>query len=546
MTSLQHFTPVYKDRHKAEKQPNGARNATTMAPPTLTALLKHAAAAFPSRRAVSVPGKAELSHSALDALVDAAAARLRSDGGVAPGSVVALAFPNTVELVVAFLAVVRARGVAAPLNPAYTQEEFEFYLSDSGARLLLTDAEGNAAAAQAAAARVGIAHATASLGSHQDALLLHLEGLVPLVGEENGTTTTSSNEEEEDDVALFLHTSGTTSRPKGVPLTQGNLAASVQNICSVYRLAETDATVVVLPLFHVHGLMCALLGSLASGGSVLLPAAGRFSASTFWADMRAAGATWYTAVPTVHQIILDRHASRPEPPPAGGLRFVRSCSAPLAPAVLERLESAFGAPVLEAYAMTEAAHLMTSNPLPRDGPRKPGSVGRAVGQDLAVLDENGNPAAATGEVCVRGANVTRGYRGNPAANEAAFRFGWFHTGDIGALDADGYLRLAGRIKELVNRGGEKISPAEVDAVLLAHPAVQQAVSFGVPDHKYGEEIHCAVVPRDAALGEEDVQAHCRRNLAAFKVPKKVYITDDLPKTATGKIQRRIVAQHFRA
>ncbi|KAF8659986.1 hypothetical protein HU200_058069 [Digitaria exilis] len=513
--------------------------------PTLTALLKKAAAAFPNRRAVAVPGKIELTHAELDALVDAAAKRLAADAGVLPGHVVALSFPNTVELVIMFLAVIRARAVAAPLNPAYTQEEFEFYLSDSESRLLLTNAEGNPAA-QAAAAKLGLAHAAASLSDAAGPV--HLDGLQQQIANGNGhhLELEDKNNNVASDVALFLHTSGTTSRPKGVPLTQGNLAASVQNIRSVYRLAETDATVVVLPLFHVHGLLCALLGSLASGASVALPAAGRFSASTFWADMRASGATWYTAVPTIHQIILDRHASKPEPS-YPSLRFVRSCSASLAPAILDKLEAAFKAPVLEAYAMTEASHLMTSNPLPEDGPRKPGSVGRPVGQELAILDEGGSPVAAgsPGEVCIRGRNVTAGYKSNPEANEAAFRFGWFHTGDIGVVDGEGYLHLVGRIKELINRGGEKISPIEVDAVLLDHPAVAQAVSFGVPDDKYGEEINCAVIPRDGSpLAVEEVVAHCRKNLASFKVPKKVFITDDLPKTATGKIQRRIVAQHF--
>jgi acyl-CoA synthetase (AMP-forming)/AMP-acid ligase II len=532
-------------------------------PPTLTALLKKAAAAFPSRRAVAVPGGgADLTHAALDALVDAAAARLAAAGGgaVRPGHTVALCFPNTAELVVMFLAVVRARAVAAPLNPAYTREELEFYLSDSESRLLLTGAEGGSPpAARAAAAALGIPHAAATL-LHKDGGgdEIRIDGLPAAPAAANGNANANANgchhhqaqdavDNQPSDVALFLHTSGTTSRPKGVPLTQANLAASVANIRSVYRLAETDATVVVLPLFHVHGLICGLLSSLASGASVTLPAAGRFSASTFWADMRAAGATWYTAVPTIHQIILDRHASKPEPlPPA--LRFIRSCSASLAPAILDRLEAAFGAPVLEAYAMTEASHMMTSNPLPQDGPRKPGSVGRPVGcLEVAILDEEGARVAPgkPGEVCVRGANVTAGYKGSPEANEAAFRFGWFHTGDIGVADEEGYLRLVGRIKELINRGGEKISPIEVDAVLLDHPAVKQAVSFGVPDDKYGEEINCAVIPREgSAIGEDDVVAHCRRNLASFKVPKKVFVTDDLPKTATGKIQRRVVAEHF--
>ncbi|CAL5024631.1 unnamed protein product [Urochloa decumbens] len=512
-----------------------------MATPTLTALLKEAAAAFPDRRAISVPGKLELTHAALDALVDAAAARLAADAGVRPGSVVALSFPNTVELVILFLAVIRARAVAAPLNPAYTQEELEFYLSDSESRLLLTNAEGNPPA-QAAAARLGLPHATATL--HDAAGPIQIAGL-PAGGGSNGHQANNSA----DDVALFLHTSGTTSRPKGVPLTQGNLAASVLNIRSVYRLSEADATVVALPLFHVHGLLCSLLSSLASGASAALPAAGRFSASAFWADMRACRATWYTAVPTIHQIILDRHASKPEEAGYPALRFIRSCSASLAPVILERLEAAFGAPVLEAYAMTEASHLMTSNPLPEDGPRRPGSVGRPVGTlEMAILDEEGArvPPGKPGEVCVRGPNVTAGYKtSSPEANEAAFRFGWFHTGDMGVVNDQGYLRLVGRIKELINRGGEKISPIEVDAVLLDHPAVAQAVSFAVPDDKYGEEINCAVIPREgAAIGPDDVVAHCRKNLASFKVPKKVFVTDDLPKTATGKIQRRIVAQHF--
>ncbi|BAF16218.1 oxalate--CoA ligase [Oryza sativa Japonica Group] len=509
-----------------------------METPTLTTLLKAAVATFPSRRALAVPGKVDLSHAALDALVDAAAARLAADAGVLPGHVVALAFPNTVELVIMFLAVIRARAVAAPLNPAYTQEEFEFYLSDSGARLLITNPEGNVAA-QAAASKLGLAHTTASL---KDAAgQVHLAGFPA-----SAAAAAKDFANDPSDVALFLHTSGTTSRPKGVPLTQRNLAASVQNIRAVYRLTEADATVIVLPLFHVHGLLCGLLASLASGASVTLPAAGRFSASTFWADMRGAGATWYTAVPTIHQIIIDRHTSKPEAEyPA--LRFIRSCSASLAPAIMEKLEAAFGAPVVEAYAMTEASHLMTSNPLPEDGARKAGSVGRAVGQEMAILDEEGRrvEAGKSGEVCVRGANVTSGYKGNPEANEAAFRFGWFHTGDIGVVDEEGYLRLVGRIKELINRGGEKISPIEVDSVLLGHPAIAQAVAFGVPDAKYGEEINCAVIPREGvSLGEEEVLAYCRRNLAAFKVPKKVYIADELPKTATGKIQRRIVAQHF--
>lgn len=507
---------------------------------TLTGALQKSAADFKSRRALLVPGKFDLTHAHLQGLIESAAAHLIS-AGVLPGDVVGLTFPNTVEYVIIFLAVIRARATAAPLNSAYTQEEFEFYLSDSGSKILITNPEGNPAA-EAAASKIGVRHATAEL-KEMNSLTITL----PATAYSNGS---SSDEivNGPDDVALFLHTSGTTSRPKGVPLTQQNLAATVRNIRSVYRLSEVDSTVIVLPLFHVHGLVAGLLSSLSAGAAVTFPASGRFSARTFWQDMILSNATWYTAVPTIHQILLDRHLAKPEPA-YPDLRFIRSCSASLAPSILTRLEDSFHSPVLEAYAMTEAAHQMASNPLPEDGPHKPGSVGRPVGQEMAVLDDSGNIVGAdvAGEVCIRGPNITKGYRNNPEANKAAFLYGWFHTGDVGFLDSDGYLHLVGRIKELINRGGEKISPIEVDAVLVAHPDVAQAVAFGVPDDKYGEEINCAVILREGSqIAVEEISNYCKKNLAAFKVPKKIFLTDTLPKTASGKIQRRLVAEHFLA
>ncbi|XP_068639835.1 probable CoA ligase CCL9 [Aristolochia californica] len=506
----------------------------------LTGLLKKAAERFPDRRALSVSGRYEISHKRLDELVDETAGRLLA-AGVRAGDVVALTFPNTVEFVILFLAAIRARAVTAPLNPAYTSDEFEFYLSDSESKLLITS-QGGHPAAEAAASKLNIPHARAFLPHPDSPFILSLTQC------ELGTESVAELVNDPSDVALFLHTSGTTSRPKGVPLTQLNLGASVQNIKSVYKLTESDSTVIVLPLFHVHGLLAGLLSSLAAGAAVTLPASGRFSASTFWSDLRTSNATFYTAVPTIHQILLDRHATNPEPV-YPKLRFIRSCSASLAPAILGRLEEAFGAPVLEAYAMTEAAHLMASNPLPEDGPHRPGSVGRPIGQEMTILDENGThlPRGVSGEVCIRGSNVTRGYKNNPETNKAAFRFGWFHTGDVGILDDEGYLHLVGRIKELINRGGEKISPIEVDAVLLSNQDVAEAVAFGVPDDKYGEEINCAIIPREGAeIDEAEVLRYCKKNLASFKVPKRVFITDSVPKTATGKIQRRIVAEHFLA
>lgn len=347
-----------------------------------------------------------------------------------------------------FLAAIRVRATAAPLNAAYTFDEFEFYLSDTESKLLITSKEGNEPA-QAAAAKLKIRHLTAALPDAESKI--ELSPTQPDAAAESLSELTN----DPSDVALFLHTSGTTSRPKGVPLTQQNLRSSVQNIKSVYKLTESDSTVIVLPLFHVHGLVAGLLSSLAAGAAVCLPSAGRFSASTFWSDMKKSKATWYTAVPTIHQILLDRHLSSPEPAVYPKLRFIRSCSASLAPVIMDRLEEAFGAPVLEAYAMTEAAHLMTTNPLPEDGPHKAGSVGKPVGQELTILDESGVEKGpnANGEVCIRGPNVTKGYKNNPEANKTAYLFGWFHTGDLGFLDSDGYLHLVGRIKELINRGG---------------------------------------------------------------------------------------------
>lgn len=527
-------------------------NAVSMI--SLTSLLCKAAEEFPNQRAIAVSGKYELTHSQLQATVIACAARLRA-AGVGHGDVVALSFPNSIEFVVLFMAVIRGRGVAAPLNAAYTAEEFEFYLADSKSKLLLLPAEGNTAA-ETAAAKIGLPVAKCrfsilSEGTGSVEFVSESPGFdldLGLIGKGEADIEAELSCDIHDDLALFLHTSGTTSRPKGVPLTQLNLGASTLQIKDTYELSSSDATVITLPLFHVHGLVAGLLSSLISGASVVLPAAGRFSASSFWTDMRTYRATWYTAVPTIHQILLERHTSKPEDQ-YPELRFIRSCSASLAPILLERLESTFGAPVLEAYAMTEASHQMTSNPLPHNGRRKAGSVGKATGIELTILDENGVPQSqgCTGEVCIRGANVTKGYQNNPEANDSAFQFGWFHTGDLGYLDEEGSLFLKGRIKELINRGGEKISPFEVDAVLLSHPAVAQAVAFAVPDEKYGEEVNAAVVPADGVtVMEEDVISTCKKNLAAFKVPKRVFVTDSLPKTASGKIQRRAMAEHFGA
>jgi acyl-CoA synthetase (AMP-forming)/AMP-acid ligase II len=332
-----------------------------------------------------------------------------------------------------------------------------------------------------------------------------------------------------------------------VPLTHANVAASVQSICRSYELGPEDATVAAMPLFHGHGLLAVLLASLASGGCVLLPARGRFSAHTFWDDMRTASATWFTAVPTIHEILLQRSAREYPGPQVVPLRFVRSCSAPLNVITEQAVERTFGAPVLSAYGMTETAHQATSQPLPQRAPVKRRSVGRATGVSLRIVDHDGHscPAGAEGEVWVHGPTVARGYLGNPAATAQNFLHGWFRTGDLGSLDTDGYLSLTGRIKNIINRGGEKISPEHVEAVLCGYRGVTEAAVFGIPDATYGERVGAAVV---VAQGEnvdpEQILQSCHGQLALFEVPDHLEVVAALPHTAKGALDRRAVELQY--
>lgn len=484
---------------------------------------------IPSDPALVVPeGGPTVTYRSLQQQVHDFAAMLHALG-LGRGDCVAMALPNGVEAMVAFFGIATAAATAAPLNPAYTTEEFRFYLEDMSAKALLVPQGGGKEARTAASAATVLIEVSCAP-----------DGCVRFTVSGGSSSPRVQTDPTPDDVALFLHTSGTTSRPKGVPLSHANLLAAATNVATTYALTPADVSLCVMPLFHVHGLVASALATLRTGGTVVLPP--RFSASAFWPTVKTQRATWYTAVPTIHQVLLERAEADQAPAPGmSGLRFIRSCSAPLAPTILVQLEARFGCPVIEAYGMTEAAHQITSNPLP-PAVRRPGSVGRATGVQVAIMDEQSKflPSGVPGEVVIRGANVTRGYVHNPAANAAAFTNGWFRTGDHGVLDADGYLTLVGRLKELINRGGEKISPYEIEDVLLAHPAVAEAVSFAIPDAKYGEEVAAAVVLR-AEVSEAALTRHCRERLAPFKVPKQIYLVRHIPRTATGKVQRRAIA-----
>jgi len=466
-----------------------------------------------------------LTYAELSRLVDALAQQL-GDFGLREGDRIGIALPNGLEVISAFLAASTV-GTAAPLNPAYTVDEFKFYLEDTRARALIVPT-GGAKEARTAAQETNVAIIECVTG---DASEVRFSMNEPL-GE------TAAENSAGQDIALILHTSGTTSRPKRVPLAHANLLTSARNVANTYQLTAHDVSLCVMPLFHVHGLVASTLATFRSGGTVVVPS--KFNPLSFWATVREHGATWYSAVPTIHQVLLSR-AKGTRPAGAEQLRFIRSCSASLAPQLMADMEATFGAPVLEAYGMTEAAHQMASNPLPPHA-HKAGSVGRGTAVEIAILDEAGNilPPGATGEVSIKGPNVFDGYEGNAEANAESFANGWFRTGDQGTLDDEGYLTLVGRIKELINRGGEKISPREVDETLLQHPAVAEACCFGIPDRVYGEGVAAAVVLKETAT-EKDLIAHCRASLSDFKCPTTIYIMEAIPRTATGKIQRRNVA-----
>jgi acyl-CoA synthetase (AMP-forming)/AMP-acid ligase II len=495
--------------------------------PKPTTLLDLLSGGRPASTAIIVPEKdLRVSYASLKEQVVAVAEALAA-AGVKRGDRVGTALPNGLPNIVTFLAASMV-GTAAPLNPAYKEDDFRFYLEDTAATFLLLPPDGAEEARRAAGDKVPII-----------AVDLDEAGNVRLSSQGRTPFTPPSV----DDVALILHTSGSTGRPKRVPLTHAQLSISARNVAETYTLTPTDVSLCVMPLFHVHGLVASTLATLATGGTVVVPA--KFNPLSFWRVAGDYGATWYSAVPTLHQLLVARAQPGAKPAGAEKLRFIRSCSASLSPQLMTDLESAFGAPVLEAYGMTEAAHQMASNPLP-PATHKGGSVGPNTGTTtIGIMDGTGNllNAGERGEVVIRGANVIRGYENNPEANASSFTNGWFRTGDQGYLDEDGYLLLTGRLKEMINRGGEKISPREIDEVLLGHPAVAEAVAFGTPHPTWGEEVAAAVVLKSDA-SEADLIAYCRERMADFKRPKQIHITTQIPRTATGKIQRRVVAEAF--
>jgi len=482
--------------------------------------------------ALRAPGRPALSHGALRALIERSVQQLNA-WGMGRNDRVAIVLPNGPEMAACFLAC--ACGVAsAPLNPAYRAEEFDFYLRDLQARALIVE-EGSDSPAVAVAQALGVPIIRLQP--------LEAAGDFRLAGDFSGSTASSEGGmARPDDVSMVLHTSGTTSRPKIVPLSQRNLCASAANIRRTLQFTAADRGLNIMPLFHIHGLIAGVLAPLSAGSQVFCTPG--FNALKFFAWMDEAAPSWYTAVPTMHQAILTRAGKNADVIRRHPLRFMRSSSSSMPPQVISELEQVFGAPLIEAYGMTEATHQMASNPLP-PGVRKPGTVGLAAGPEVAIMGPDGALLAAgeTGEIVIRGPNVTAGYESNPKANAEAFVNGWFRTGDQGVMDADGYVSITGRLKEIINRGGEKLSPREVDEVLMDHAAVAQVVCFGLPHPKLGEEVGAVVVLREGASAtERELQQFVGQRLADFKVPARILFMAEIPKGATGKLQRIGLAQ----
>ncbi len=481
----------------------------------------------PDSLALGAPGQPFLNYHGLENHIRQTVERLNALG-IGRNDPVAIVVPNGPEMASAFVSIASG-ATSAPLNPAYQTPEYEFYLTDLDAKALVIDQNFDSPAREVAKAK-GIPVLELVVDKSQPAGLFTLEG-------EAQPLTAEAGFAEDTDVALVLHTSGTTSRPKIVPLQHKNVLATARNIRSTLHLTPEDRCLNIMPLFHIHGLMAAVLSSLGAGATVVCTPG--YYATDFYGWLEEFAPTWYTAVPTMHQSILSRAEQNQDVIAKTHLRFIRSSSSSLAPQVMKQLNDTFHAPVVEAYGMTEAAHQMACNPLTPGG-QKPGSVGPAAGPEVAIMSENGPELLAQGklgEIVIRGENVFGGYANNPEANAAAFTDGWFRTGDQGFMDEDGYLYLTGRLKEIINRGGEKISPREIDEVLLDHAGVAQALTFAMPDVNLGEEVAAAVVLKDASLTERDIRQYAAEKLADFKVPRRVVILDEIPKGATGKLQR---------
>jgi len=490
---------------------------------TVSQLIEANATVFRGHPALVRPDGSYWTHSQLQRSIDDVAQALQRRN-VGPQDRIVTVLPAGVEAAIGFLATTRC-AIAAPLNPKLSRDDFAFYLRDLEPTLVLTTENFNPDIVAAADAL-------------EIPVLKRQAVTFPPADTQSADVELNTCSPQPDDIALILYTSGTTSQPKRVPLRHAQIAASANNIAKTLRLTQDDRCLNVMPLFHIHGLIAGLLASLIAGGSVICTSG--FDGDRFLTWLSELHPSWYTAVPTIHQSFLSQLNDRGIDRLAEHtLRFARSSSSAMPLQVISELEERLSIPVIEAYGMTEATHQIASNPLPPRS-RKPGSVGHPTEIEVSILDINGRslPPNTVGEIALRGATVTTGYQDNPDANATAFTNGWLRTGDEGRIDEDGYLFLTGRIKEMINRGGEKIAPRDIDDALLSHPEVVQAVAFAVEHPSMGEDVAAAVVLKPSALATEgSLRGYLLRRISEHKVPSRIVFVDEIPTGTTGKLQR---------
>lgn len=437
--------------------------------------------------------------------------------GIEPGVSIAYAMPNSINTVICLLGGLYGGYLTTAVNLVAGRDVIAYVLDHSEAQLVFVEE----ASARIVETALAVSPATTEMVDVTPDLWA---AEAEIAAQPDGGTD-----------GLLMYTSGTTGRPKGVVLTHRSLLAGGANPAEAHALTHEDRALCVLPLYHINGLCVTVMGPLVSGGSIVLPK--KFSVSTFWQTLRANAGTWFSVVPTQISYLLHDETPFDAIP---GLRFGRSASAPLSPDVQTAFEERFNVPVIETMGLTETAAQILSNPLP-PGTRKIGSPGVAVGNEVLIGDKQQRemPRGEEGEVLVRGPNVMRVYLKNEdATRDALTADGWLRTGDLGRMDADGYVTITGRLKELIIKGGENIAPREVDEALYSHPDVIEAAAFACDCANYGQRIEAGVVTREGSDADEAVLlALCCERIGKFKAPDRIHFFDELPKGPSGKIQR---------
>jgi long-chain acyl-CoA synthetase len=470
---------------------------------------------------ISESDRRRWSYSEFDRAVNRAA-NLLAARGVGKGNVVSLLMPNSAEYIIAYFACFKLGALAGPVNSLLKSEEIEYVVGNSESTLLLANSE----------------------------FLPVLEGIkIPEIIIFDDETAATANFDEaldatdltEDDDAIIIYTSGTTGKPKGCLLTHGNLIANARQIAEWMGFGPHDRLLTIMPLFHMNAVSVTTMTALYSGGSSVVSP--KFSATRFWQIISDHKITSFGSVATMLSMLLQKYPDGvPEELDISRLRFAMCGSAPVPAEVMKRFEETFNCLVIEGYGLSESTCRSTFNP--PDITRRPGSCGKPIGNEMAVFDHDDNPVpdGELGEIVLRGANICKAYYKNETATEKAFRHGWFHTGDIGYRDPDGFFYIADRKSDMIIRGGENIYPREIDELLYKHPAIAAAAVIGIPDELYGEEVAAFIVLKDSQkVSEAEIIAFCKEHLADYKCPKKIHFVADIPKGPTGKLLKRKLA-----